>query len=146
MNYFWDGDSPSRIDVRNERMKEFIMKGLSWLEKGKRGDVNDAERLRKQLYSMRKLIEVIAEQPNGKQTTAVYTIEGQIGYKVFTAISEKFILCFQAFRTIDKSSRSFSISEIRYVSRELWRFVTVKVKVEIERYFYIPFSGYKISS
>jgi len=27
---------------------------------------------------MRKLIEVIAEQPNGKQITAVYTIEGQI--------------------------------------------------------------------
>lgn len=57
-----------------------------------RGDVSDAERLRKQLYSMRKLIEVIAEQPNGRQTTAVYTIEGQIAYKVFASTSVKFIL------------------------------------------------------
>lgn len=71
--------------IYHERVK------LIGIGKGE-GDVSDAERLRKQLYSMRKLIEVIAEQSNGRQTTAVYTIEGQIAYKVFVSTSVKFIL------------------------------------------------------
>lgn len=74
--FFMENDDSDLIIQILDMLKRLYHERVKLIGKEGGEDVNDAERLRKQLYSMRKLIEVIAEQPNGKQTTAVYTIEG----------------------------------------------------------------------
>lgn len=68
------------INVEKKKREKIYRERVKLVGEGK--DINDAERLRKQLCSMRKLIEVIAEQPNDKQTSTIHMIGGQIGCKV----------------------------------------------------------------